>query len=136
MTDARPWTYAALFGALWGAMEATVGTAVHLGKLPMRGAAMGVLGLLCLICLRRLQNRPGVCLLAGLVVAAAALAAAEAEAAENEDHQAGEAEAIVDEQAPGREANTHRRSLGSSRLWATSASRLKSRCQRYPWVNM
>jgi hypothetical protein len=48
-------------------MEATVGTAVHLGKLPMRGAVMGVLGLLCLICLRRLQNRPGVCLLAGLV---------------------------------------------------------------------
>lgn len=67
MTDVRPWTYAALFGALWGAMEATIGTAVHLGKLPMRGTLMGLLGLLCLICLRRLQNRPGVCLLAGLV---------------------------------------------------------------------
>ena len=67
MTDVRPWTYAALFGALWGALEATLGTAIHLGKLPMRGTIMGLLGLLCLICLRRLQNRPGVCLLAGLV---------------------------------------------------------------------
>ena len=67
MKDVRPWTYAALFGTLWGALEATVGTAVYLGKLPMRGTLMGVLGLLCLVCLRRLQPRPGVCLLAGVV---------------------------------------------------------------------
>ena len=67
MTDARPWTYAALFGTLWGALEATVGTAVYLGKVPLRGTLMGILGLLCLICLRRLQPRPGVCLLAGIV---------------------------------------------------------------------
>lgn len=67
MTDVRPWTYAALFGALWGALEASVGTAVYLGKVPMRGTLMGLLGLLCLICLRRLQPRPGVCLLAGVV---------------------------------------------------------------------
>jgi hypothetical protein len=65
--DVRPWTYAALFGTLWGALEATVGTAVYLGKLPMRGTLMGLLGLLCLVCLRRLQPRPGVCLLAGVV---------------------------------------------------------------------
>lgn len=67
MKDVRPWTYAALFGTLWGALEATVGTAVYLGKLPMRGTLMGLLGLLCLVCLRRLQPRPGVCLLAGVV---------------------------------------------------------------------
>lgn len=67
MTDVRPWTYAALFGTLWGALEATVGTAAHLGQLPMRGTLMGLIGLLCLVCLRRLQNRPGVCLLAGAV---------------------------------------------------------------------
>ena len=67
MKDVRPWTYAALFGALWGALEATVGTAVYLGKVPMRGTLMGLLGLLCLICLRRLQPRPGVCVLAGVV---------------------------------------------------------------------
>jgi hypothetical protein len=65
--DVRPWTYAALFGALWGALEATLGTAVYLGKLPMRGTLMGLAGLLCLLCLRRLQPRPGVCVLAGVV---------------------------------------------------------------------
>ncbi len=69
MNDARPWTYAALFGALWGALEASVGTAVHLGRMPLRGMLMGLLGLLCLACLRRLQPRPGVCMLAGLVAA-------------------------------------------------------------------
>jgi hypothetical protein len=65
--DVRPWTYAALFGTLWGALEATLGTAVYLGKVPFRGTLMGVVGLLCLVCLRRLQPRPGVCLLAGAV---------------------------------------------------------------------
>lgn len=67
MRDVRPWTYAALFGALWGALEASLGTAAHLAKLPMRGTLMGLAGLLCLLCLRRLQPRPGVCLLAGVV---------------------------------------------------------------------
>jgi len=65
--DVRPWTYAALFGTLWGALEATLGTAIYLGKLPLRGSLMGIAGLLCLICLRRLQPRAGVCLLAGAV---------------------------------------------------------------------
>jgi hypothetical protein len=65
--DVRPWTYAALYGALWGALEASLGTAAHLAKLPLRGTLMGLAGLLCLLCLRRLQPRPGVCLLAGVV---------------------------------------------------------------------
>jgi len=65
--DVRPWTYAALFGTLWGAIEATLGTALYLSKLPMRGTIIGLAGLLCLVCLRRLQPRPGVCLLAGVV---------------------------------------------------------------------
>jgi hypothetical protein len=64
--DARPWTYAALFGTLWGAIEATLGTAMYLSRLPMRGTVMGIAGLLCLVCLRRLQPRLGVCLLAGV----------------------------------------------------------------------
>ncbi len=67
MTDVRAWTYAALFGALWGALEATAGAALHLGRVPFRGSLIGLAGLLCLICLRRLQPRPGVCLLAGAV---------------------------------------------------------------------
>ena len=65
MRDLRPWTYAALFGALWGVFEATVGTALHLGGAPLRGEIMGLLGLVCLVCLRRLQPKPGVVLVAG-----------------------------------------------------------------------
>jgi hypothetical protein len=63
--DARPWTYAALYGALWGALEATAGTALHLGQVPFRGEIMGIIGLACLVCLRRLQPRVGVILVAG-----------------------------------------------------------------------
>lgn len=66
MKDLRPWTYAALYGALWGALEATAGTALHLGRVPFRGEIMGLLGLVCLVCLRRLQPRVGVVLVAGM----------------------------------------------------------------------
>ena len=66
MRDLRPWTHAALYGALWGALEATVGTAIHLGRVPFRGEIMGLIGLVCLVCLRRLQPRVGVVLVAGL----------------------------------------------------------------------
>lgn len=66
MKDLRPWTHAALYGALWGALEATAGTAVHLGRVPFRGEIMGLIGLVCLVCLRRLQPRVGVVLVAGL----------------------------------------------------------------------
>lgn len=64
--DLRPWTNAALYGALWGALEATVGTALHLGRVPFRGEIMGLIGLACLVCLRRLQPRAGVVLVAGM----------------------------------------------------------------------
>jgi hypothetical protein len=63
--DARPWTYAALFGALWGALELSLGSILHLGRVPMKGLLMGALGLICLATLRRLQPRAGVCLTAG-----------------------------------------------------------------------
>jgi len=66
MRDLRPWTHAALYGALWGALEATAGTALHLGRVPFRGEVMGLLGLVCLVCLRRIQPRAGVVLVAGL----------------------------------------------------------------------
>jgi len=69
MTDARPWTAAALIGALWGALELSVGTALHLSRLPIRGMVMAALGLVCLVTLRRLRGGPGVCILAGLVAA-------------------------------------------------------------------
>ena len=69
MIDARPWTAAALVGALWGALELSVGTALHLSRLPLRGMVMAALGLVCLVALRRLRGSVGVCLLAGLVAA-------------------------------------------------------------------
>jgi hypothetical protein len=65
--DARPWTHAALYGALWGCLELSLGTALQLGRVPMKGLLMGSLGLICLVTLRRLQPRPGVCLIAGAV---------------------------------------------------------------------
>ena len=46
MTDVRPWTYAALFGALWGALEATIGTTLYLARVPFRGSLIGIAGLL------------------------------------------------------------------------------------------
>jgi hypothetical protein len=67
MTDPRPWTYAALFGALWGALELSLGTILHFAKIPLYGILMSLLGLLCLVTLRRLQPSIGVCLMAGLV---------------------------------------------------------------------
>jgi hypothetical protein len=65
--DARPWTHAALLGALWGCLELSLGTVLHLGGVPMKGLVMGSFGIICLVCLRRLQPRPGVCLIAGAV---------------------------------------------------------------------
>jgi hypothetical protein len=65
--DARPWTHAALFGALWGCMELSLGTLLQLGHVPLKGFLMGALGMICLVALRRLQPRAGVCLIAGVV---------------------------------------------------------------------
>ena len=41
--DARPWTHAALFGALWGCLEMSLGTMLHLSGLPLKGLLMGSL---------------------------------------------------------------------------------------------
>jgi hypothetical protein len=65
--DARTWTAAALFGTLWGSLELSLGTVLHLGRVPFGGLVMGSLGLICLITLRRLQPQTGVCLIAGAV---------------------------------------------------------------------
>ncbi len=65
MSDPRPWTWAAVFGGLWGALEMTAGTALKLARIPLSGAVMAAAALVILVTLRRLQPRPGVCLLAG-----------------------------------------------------------------------
>lgn len=67
MTDARAWTRAALVGSLWGALELTLGSLLHLSRLPLTGLVMAAIGLACLLTLRRLSPCPGVCLVAGAV---------------------------------------------------------------------
>jgi hypothetical protein len=67
VTDARAWTRAALIGSLWGALELSVGSVLHASRLPLTGLVMAAIGLACLLTLRRLSPRPGVCLVAGAV---------------------------------------------------------------------
>jgi len=69
MNDVRPWTAAALIGALWGALELSLGSALHLSRMPFRGLLMAMIGLFCLVTLQRLRGKPGVCLAAGGVAA-------------------------------------------------------------------
>lgn len=69
MKDARDWTAAALVGALWGALELSIGTALHLSRIPLRGTLMAVAGLICLVTLRRLRGGPGSVMLAGMIAA-------------------------------------------------------------------
>lgn len=67
MRASAGWAHAAVFGALWGALELSVGTALQLSRLPLRGTLMAALGLVCLVTLRRVRGGPGSCLLAGAV---------------------------------------------------------------------
>ena len=67
--SARRWTHSALFGALWGGAEATVGTVLKASGLPLSGLVMASIALVCLLTLRRLEPRRGVLLTAGAAAA-------------------------------------------------------------------
>lgn len=67
--SARPWTHAALFGGLWGTLEATAGTVLKASRVPLSGLIMASLALVCLLTLRRLEPRAGVLLTAGAAAA-------------------------------------------------------------------
>jgi hypothetical protein len=67
--EPRAWTYAALFGALWGAAEASLGTFLKVAQVPLGSVVMAALGVLCLVTARRLQPVPGLCLVMGCVAA-------------------------------------------------------------------
>ncbi len=69
MREPRVWTYAALFGALWGAAEASLGTFLKVAQVPLGSVVMAALGVLCLVAARRLQPVPGLCLVMGCVAA-------------------------------------------------------------------
>jgi hypothetical protein len=69
MRDARAWTHAALFGSLWGAAEASLGTVLKATQFPLAGLVMASVGVLCLLTVRRLQPAVGVSLVTGVVAA-------------------------------------------------------------------
>jgi hypothetical protein len=69
MRDARAWTHAALFGSLWGAAEASLGTVLKAAQVPLAGLVMASVGVLCLLTVRRLQPAVGVSLVTGVVAA-------------------------------------------------------------------
>jgi len=67
--DARAWTHAALFGSLWGAAEASLGTVLKAAHIPLAGLVMASIGVLCLLTVRRLQPTVGISLVTGVVAA-------------------------------------------------------------------
>ncbi len=69
MKDARAWTYAALFGSLWGAAEVSLGALLSAARVPLAGVLMAAIGVLCLVTARRLFPSVGINLLMGVVAA-------------------------------------------------------------------
>jgi len=69
MNDARAWTTAALFGALWGAAEVTIGLLLKASGVPFYGLLLASIGVVCMVTARRLRPAPGSTLIMGLVVA-------------------------------------------------------------------
>jgi len=63
------WAYAAAFGALWGALEVTVGTFLHTLRLPFAGALLASMGAAILIAQRQILPRRGLALATGVVAA-------------------------------------------------------------------
>jgi len=69
MSDARAWANAALFGALWGAAEVTLGLLLKAAGIPFYGLLLAAVGVMCMTTARRLRPLPGTTLVMGLVVA-------------------------------------------------------------------
>ncbi|MCL2778542.1 MAG: hypothetical protein FWD73_11105, partial [Polyangiaceae bacterium] len=65
----RFWGYAAAFGAMWGALEVTVGSFVHALKIPFGGTLLAASGAALLLALRTIYPHRGVLVAAGLVCA-------------------------------------------------------------------
>jgi hypothetical protein len=72
MNDVAPWRfwgYAATFGALWGAVEITVGSFLHAVRIPLGGVVLAGVGAALLVVMRLQLPERGVVLLAGAVCA-------------------------------------------------------------------
>jgi len=65
----RFWAYAATFGALWGAVEITVGSFLHAIKLPFGSVGLAGIGAALVVTLRILMPVRGIVLSAGIVCA-------------------------------------------------------------------
>ncbi|MFO0592652.1 MAG: hypothetical protein U0441_34225 [Polyangiaceae bacterium] len=65
----RFWGHAAAFGAMWGAIEATVGTFLHALKIPFGGTVLAGTGAAFLFALRTVYPKRGVVLATGAVCA-------------------------------------------------------------------
>lgn len=67
--DPRIWTAAALFGALWGAAEVSLGALLSAARVPLSGLGMAAIGVVCLVTARRLHPAAGQSLAMGVAVA-------------------------------------------------------------------
>ena len=65
----RFWAYAAVFGALWGAVEITVGSFLHAIKLPFGSVGLAGVGTILALTLRTVKPARGVVLAAGVTCA-------------------------------------------------------------------
>ena len=67
------WAYPGSFGALWGALEATLGSFLHAMKLPFAGVLLASMGAALLVALRTLAPQRGLLVATGAVCAAVKL---------------------------------------------------------------
>lgn len=65
----RFWAYGAAFGALWGALEITLGAFLHALHLPFAGVAMATVGAMFLVAQRQVVPVRGLTLATGAVAA-------------------------------------------------------------------
>lgn len=63
------WAHAGSFGALWGAVEATLGSFLHTMQIPFAGVFLASFGAALLVALRLLVPRPGILLATGAICA-------------------------------------------------------------------
>ena len=65
----QTWSHVAAFGALWGALEITLGAFLHVMRLPLVGVLMASLGAMLLVAARQVYPRRGTTLATGVVAA-------------------------------------------------------------------
>lgn len=65
----RDLVYIAIFGALWGLVETSLGSYFHAVRIPFYGAILTAIGLLLALCGRSLIPRRGAVLMIGLITA-------------------------------------------------------------------